>query len=56
MCGAMQIICFFGGVILIKEAMKAGKDIGLANKETLIAGGPVVAPTTQSIKATRQTP
>jgi len=26
------------------EAIKAGKDIALANKETLIAGGPVIAP------------
>ena len=25
-------------------AIKAGKDIALANKETLIAGGPVVVP------------
>mmetsp|Transcript_107193 Transcript_107193/g.189542 ORF Transcript_107193/g.189542 Transcript_107193/m.189542 type:complete len:536 (-) Transcript_107193:101-1708(-) len=32
------------GLIPTIEAMKAGKDIALANKETLIAGGPVVAP------------
>lgn len=32
------------GLIPTIEAMKAGKDIALANKETLIAGGPVIAP------------
>jgi 1-deoxy-D-xylulose-5-phosphate reductoisomerase len=32
------------GLIPTIEAIKAGKDIALANKETLIAGGPVIAP------------
>lgn len=32
------------GLIPTIEAMKAGKDIALANKETIIAGGPVIAP------------
>jgi len=32
------------GLIPTVEAIKAGKDIALANKETLIAGGPVIAP------------
>merc|ERR1711988_129545 len=32
------------GLIPTIAAMKAGKDIALANKETLIAGGPVIAP------------
>nr|ABI96272.1 chloroplast 1-deoxy-D-xylulose 5-phosphate reductoisomerase precursor [Pyrocystis lunula] len=32
------------GLIPTIEAMKAKKDIALANKETLIAGGPVIAP------------
>lgn len=32
------------GLLPTVEAIKAGKDIALANKETLIAGGPVVIP------------
>ena len=32
------------GLLPTIEAIKAGKDIALANKETLIAGGPVVLP------------
>lgn len=32
------------GLIPTIAAIKAGKDIALANKETLIAGGPVIAP------------
>jgi len=32
------------GLVPTIEAMKAGKHIALANKETLIAGGPVIAP------------
>jgi 1-deoxy-D-xylulose-5-phosphate reductoisomerase len=32
------------GLIPTVAAIKAGKDICLANKETLIAGGPVIAP------------
>ncbi|CAJ1450091.1 unnamed protein product [Effrenium voratum] len=32
------------GLIPTIEAIKAGKDIALANKETIIAGGPVIAP------------
>merc|ERR1712176_1355016 len=32
------------GLIPTIEAIKSGKDIALANKETLIAGGPVIAP------------
>ena len=32
------------GLLPTLEAIKAGRDIALANKETLIAGGPVVLP------------
>jgi 1-deoxy-D-xylulose-5-phosphate reductoisomerase len=34
----------FAGLLPTIAAIKAGKDIALANKETLIAGGPVVLP------------
>ena len=34
----------YAGLLPTVAAIKAGKDIALANKETLIAGGPVVVP------------
>ena len=38
------------GLLPTVAAIKAGKDIALANKETLIAGGPVVVPLLKKYK------
>ena len=40
----LQGIVGCAGLLPTVAAIKAGKDIALANKETLIAGGPVVVP------------